>query len=71
MIIENEQQQRMAVGVFKESLKFQATEREANKRQMTESQEKTQSWCERGRSALLKAQIHTRGEASSQTENGI
>lgn len=42
----------MAVGVSKGSLKFQATEREASKQQMTERQEKTQSWCERG-SALF------------------
>lgn len=61
----------MAVGLFKESLKFQAPEKGANKQQMTKRQEKTESWSERGRSALVKAQIHTLEEASSQTENGI
>lgn len=58
----------MAVGVFKESLKFQAIEREANKQQMTERQEQTQSSYERGCSALLKAQMHTLGLAKLKTD---
>lgn len=61
----------MALGMFKESLKFQATEKEANKQQTTEWQGNVQSWFERGHGALVKAQIQTLEGASSQTENGI
>lgn len=73
MIIENtnSNKKKRAVDMFKESLKFQATEKEANKQQATERQEKAQSWSETGRSALVKAQTQTREEASSQTKNGI
>lgn len=52
-------QQKMAVCMFQESWKFQASEKEASKQQMTKRQEKTESWSERGRSAFVKAQIHT------------
>lgn len=56
---------------FKESLKFQATEKSSKHTAKTEWQETAQSWSERGRRAPVNAQIQTLEEASRQTENRI
>lgn len=61
----------MALDMFKESLKFQAAEKKQTNSKQLSSRKKAQSWSERGRSTLVKAQLQTLEEASSQTENGI